>query len=84
MAGLRFICELNSIREEARARIALRKLFLAMRIPLIGLLLGLVSIVSALSAAGSKVLVVLEEESERSKYSQFVQDLQGMGHWTSI
>jgi oligosaccharyltransferase complex subunit beta len=48
-----------------------------MRIPFIGLILGLLSIVSALSAAGSKLLVVLEEEGERSKYSQFFNDLEG-------
>ena len=49
-----------------------------MRLPLIGLLLGLLSNVSALSATGSKLLVVLEEEGEKSKYSHFFQDLQGI------
>jgi oligosaccharyltransferase complex subunit beta len=48
-----------------------------MRIPLIGLILGFLSLASALSAAGSKLLVVLEEEGERSKYSQFFNDLEG-------
>lgn len=49
-----------------------------MRLPLIGLLLGLLSLVSALSATGSKLLVILEDESDKSKYSQFIEDLQGM------
>ena len=48
-----------------------------MRLPLVGLLLGLLSLVSALSATGSKLLVILEEESEKSKYSQFWTDLGG-------
>ncbi|KAK3722954.1 oligosaccharyl transferase glycoprotein complex, beta subunit [Vermiconidia calcicola] len=50
-----------------------------MRLPLLGLLLGLLSFVSALSATGNKLLVVIEEESEKSKYSQFWNDLENRG-----
>jgi len=47
-----------------------------MRLRLLGLLLGLLSIVSALSAQGNKLLVILDEEAEKSKYSQFWTDLE--------
>ncbi len=49
-----------------------------MRLPILGLLLGLVSVVCALSATGNKLLVILEEESEKNKYSQFFKDLESM------
>lgn len=47
-----------------------------MRLPLLGLLLGLLSFVSALSASGSKLLVVIEDEADKGKYSQFWTDLE--------
>nr|POF07145.1 dolichyl-diphosphooligosaccharide--protein glycosyltransferase subunit wbp1 [Quercus suber] len=50
-----------------------------MRLSLLGLLVGLLSVVSALSAAGNKLLVVIEEEAEKAKYSQFWSDLQQRG-----
>ncbi|KAK4502638.1 hypothetical protein PRZ48_006064 [Zasmidium cellare] len=50
-----------------------------MRLPLLGLLLGLLSFVSALSASGSKLLVVIEDEADKGKYSQFWTDLENRG-----
>jgi len=50
---------------------------LAMRLRILGLVLGLLGVVSALSAQGQKLLVVNEDEGESSKYSQFWADLQG-------
>ena len=47
-----------------------------MRLPLLGLLLGLLSYVSALSAVDSKLLVVIEDEADKTKYSQFWNDLE--------
>ena len=47
-----------------------------MKLRILGLFIGLLSIVSALSATGNKLLVILEEESERNKYSQLWGDLE--------
>lgn len=47
-----------------------------MRLPILGLLLGLLSAVSALSAAGRKLLVVTEDEADQSKYTHFWADLE--------
>lgn len=64
------------ITSQTRAAIALHTTPFTMRLRIIGLLLGLLSIVSALSATGSKLLVILEEESEKNKYSEFWADLE--------
>lgn len=61
-------------RRDEHVRVCLRPD--TMRLRILGLLVGLLSLVSALSATGSKLLVVLEEEAEKSKYSQFWADLQ--------
>nr|POF22332.1 dolichyl-diphosphooligosaccharide--protein glycosyltransferase subunit wbp1 [Quercus suber] len=50
-----------------------------MRLSLLGLLVGLLSVVSALSSGGNKLLVIIEEEAEKTKYSQFWSDLQQRG-----
>ncbi|KAF7192691.1 Dolichyl-diphosphooligosaccharide--protein glycosyltransferase subunit wbp1 [Pseudocercospora fuligena] len=50
-----------------------------MRLPILGLLLGLLSFVSALSAAGSKLLVIIEDDADKSKYTQFWTDLENRG-----
>ncbi|EGP89490.1 unnamed protein product [Zymoseptoria tritici ST99CH_1A5] len=50
-----------------------------MRLPLLGLLLGFVSLVAAVSTQGSKLLVVIENDADKSKYSQFWSDLEGRG-----
>lgn len=49
-----------------------------MRLTLLGLLLGLISIVSALSATGNRLLVIAEDEAEKGKYSRFLNDVQSM------
>lgn len=48
-----------------------------MRLPLLGLLLGLISCVAALSTQGNKLLVVIEDDGDKSKYSHFWSDLEG-------
>lgn len=52
-----------------------------MRLPLLGLLLGLISGIAALSTQGSRLLVVIEDDADKSKYSHFWSDLEGKkGH----
>lgn len=53
-----------------------------MRLPLLGLLLGLVSGIAALSTQGSKLLVVIEDDGDKSKYSHFWNDLEGMSTYS--
>jgi len=47
-----------------------------MRLRVLGLLIGLLSVVSALSATGNRLLVILEDERERGLYSQLWADLE--------
>ena len=49
-----------------------------MRLQILGLLVGLISVASAISAAGNKLLVVIGDEAEKSRYSQFWADLECM------
>lgn len=48
-----------------------------MRLPILGLLLGLVAAVTAVSAQGREVLVVIDDEADKSRYGQFWADLEG-------
>lgn len=55
-----------------------------MRLPLLGLVLGLISCIAALSTQGNKLLVVIEDDGDKSKYSHFWSDLEGRTTWNTL